>query len=142
MSADEMKAITARVFDAWNQATPEVFDELHSPGYVLHDPMHREPMHGPGGLKAYMAQMRAAFPDLHFTVQEQVAEGDTVVTRWSVSGTQRGALMGIKPSNKYGTTYGITISHFRDGKIVEMHQEWDVFGLLRNIGALPPALAA
>ena len=78
-----------------------------------------------------------AFPDIQMTVEEQVAEGDRVVTRWSAQGTHEGELMGVPASGKQVTVSGITIARLADGKIQEEWSNWDGLGLMEQIGAMP-----
>lgn len=81
--------------------------------------------------------MRIPFPDLQFTVEEQLAEGDRVATRWRAHGTQQGEFMGIAPTGQTGVVTGTTISRIVDGKIVEEQSSWDALGLLQTVGVLP-----
>lgn len=78
-----------------------------------------------------------AFPDLHFTFEDFIAEGDQVVVRWTPSGTQKGELMGIPPSGKSFSATGIEIYRFEGGKIVEHWLESDMLGLLQQLGVVP-----
>ena len=75
--------------------------------------------------------------DLHFTVEDQIAEGDTVVSRWTARATQLGELLNIPPTGKQATVSGLTITHFSEGKIVEDHVNWDTLGLLQQLGVIP-----
>ena len=78
-----------------------------------------------------------AFPDLHLTVEDMIAEGDKVVTRFTSRGTQTGAFMGIPPTGKQVTVSSIVIARIADGKIVE---EWgldDQMGMLQQLGVIP-----
>ena len=79
----------------------------------------------------------AAFPNLHFTFEDLIAEGDKVVVRETMSGTQQGELMGIPPTGKQFSVTGIEIYRFEGGKIVEHWLESDMLGLLQQLGALP-----
>jgi predicted ester cyclase len=81
---------------------------------------------------------RRAFPDLRLTVEDQVAEGDKVVTRWRGEMTHLGELGGVPPTGNRVTISGITIDRFEDGKIVEAWRSMDTLALLRGIGALGP----
>jgi predicted ester cyclase len=81
---------------------------------------------------------RRAFPDLRLTVEDQVAEGDKVVTRWRCEMTHLGELGGASPTGKRVTISGITIDRFEDGKIVEAWRSMDTLALLRGIGAIGP----
>ena len=89
------------------------------------------------GTKRAAGMYLAAFPDLHFTFDDFIAEGDKVVVRWTSSGTQQGELMGIPPTGKKFTATGIEIYRFEGGKIVEHWLESDMLGLLQQLGAIP-----
>jgi steroid delta-isomerase-like uncharacterized protein len=93
-------------------------------------------------LKQFWSSLLAAFPDIHLTIQDQIAEGDKVVTRWSCTGTHRGEFMGLTPTGKQVTTSGMSISRIVEGKHVEVRQEWDTLGFLQQLGALPQATEA
>ena len=79
---------------------------------------------------------RTAFPDMRLTVEQQIAEGDLVVTRWTARGTHRGELFGAAPTNKQVTVQGITISRISSGKVVEDVASYDALGMLRQIGGI------
>jgi steroid delta-isomerase-like uncharacterized protein len=93
-------------------------------------------------LKQFWSSLLAAFPDIHLTIQDQIAEGDKVVTRWSCTGTLQGEFMGLTPTGKQVTTSGMTISRIVEGKHVEVRQEWDTLGFLQRLGAVPQATEA
>jgi predicted ester cyclase len=81
--------------------------------------------------------IRAAFPDIHETVEDIIAEGDTVVTRTTWRGTHQGALLGIAPTGKHVSVSGIDISRVASGKFVEHWQSADNLGLLQQLGVVP-----
>ncbi len=85
---------------------------------------------------------RAAFPDVRSTVEEQIAEGDRVVTRWTARGTHTGDFQGMAPTGKSFTLTGITIERVVDGKIAEVWVNRDDLGLLSQLGALPAPASA
>jgi predicted ester cyclase len=87
-------------------------------------------------LKRTIELNRRAFPDMRLTVEDQVAEGDKVVTRWSGEMTHLGELAGAAPTGNRVTISGITIERFEDGKIVEAWRSMDMLNVLRGIGAL------
>jgi steroid delta-isomerase-like uncharacterized protein len=80
---------------------------------------------------------RQAFPDVRFEMHDMVAEGDTVVYRWTGEGTQRGEFMGIPPSGRRFSTQGVVFSRVRDGKIVEQRRIVDVYTMMQQLGAIP-----
>lgn len=137
------KALSRRlVEEAFNAGRLEVVDELVARDYVGHDPSLPEDARGPDGVKELIAGYRAAFPDIRVTVEDQIAEGDMVVTRWAATGTHQGELMGMPATGKQGTVTGITIDRITDGKIVESWDNWDTLGLMQQLGAIPaPATA-
>ena len=118
-----------------NQGKMALIDEVYSPDYVGHETSG--PVHGQEGLKQYIMMYRTAFPDAHYTVEDQIAEGDKVVTRWSGRGTHQGPLMGIPPTGKQGTVTGISIDRFEGGKIVETWTELDALGMMQQLGVIP-----
>jgi steroid delta-isomerase-like uncharacterized protein len=142
MSA-ENKALARRFFlEAFNDGNLGVIDELAAPGIVNHDSAMPEPMIGIEAVKAAVAGYRTGFPDLRITIEEQVAEGDSVVTRWSALGTHGGDLMGMPATGKQATVTGITIDRFENGLVVETRTNWDTFGMLQQLGAVPALATA
>ena len=98
---------------------------------------------GPEGSKMLITAYRNAFPDLHFTIDEQVAEGNTVVTRWTAHGAHNGEFAGIPPTGKSATVVGIGVDCVEKGKIVESWGLFDQFGMLQQLGVIPaPAQSA
>ena len=137
------KALARRlVEEAFTAGHLEVVDELIARDYVGHDPSLPEDARGPAGVRELIAGYRAAFPDIRVTVEDQIAEGDRVVTRWAATGTHQGELLGMPATGKQGTVTGITIDRIADGKIVESWDNWDTLGLMQPLGAIPaPATA-
>jgi predicted ester cyclase len=84
----------------------------------------------------------SAFPDGAITVDDQIAEGDTVATRWTGRGTHQGELMGIPPTGKQVTVAGLSYTKFKSGKMVESWANWDTLGMLQQIGAVPATATA
>ncbi len=142
MSA-ENKALARRlVEEAFNAGRLDVTDELVASDYLGHDPSLPEEVRGPAGVKELIAGYRAAFPDIHVTIEDQIADGDLVVSRWSAKGTHQGELMGMPATGKQATVTGITIDRIADGRIVESWDNWDTLGLMQQLGAIPaPAMA-
>ena len=113
MSIEQNKAAVRRMFDeAINQGDLSIADELLSSDYVYRSPGSPD-LHGPDGFKDLISMYRSACPDLHLTIDELIADGETVVTRWTGHGTQLGEFMGIAPTGKHVTVAGVIITHFR-----------------------------
>lgn len=138
MSTEDNKALAQRWLDeVWNNGDLSLIDELIAPNYVLHDPT-RPGLRGRAGIKESIAMFRRAFPDLHFMIEDQVAEREKIVTRYTVQGTHLGPLMGIPATGKQGTITGIDIYRITDGQIEEAWSNWDTLGLLQMMGVIPP----
>ncbi len=138
MSEEENKAIVRRVNDeVWTKGNLDAIDELIADDFVTTVVGAPEQIRGPGGFREFVSMYRKAFPDLRLTIDDQIAEGETVVTRWTATGTHEGELMGIPPTGKQATTTGININHVSGGKLVDGWGIFDQLGLLQQIGAVP-----
>lgn len=139
MAGEDNKTLVRRLFEeAWNKGNASVADQLIATNYVNHDPVAPpELQKGQDGFKQSIAAYRSAFPDLRITIDDQAAEGDKVITRWTARGTQRGELFGVAPTGKMGTVTGITFSRVSGGKIMEDWTNWDTLGLMQQLGAVP-----
>ena len=140
--SEQNKAAARKVFEAFNTGDVDSLDEAVAPDSVDHDPYNPHASEGVEGLKKTIAMYRDAFPDLRITIEDQIAEGDKVVTRWTGTGTHQGEVLGIPASGKTSTITGIGIDRFEDGKIVEAWNNWDTLGMLQQIGAIPEPQAA
>jgi steroid delta-isomerase-like uncharacterized protein len=142
MSADT-KAISRRFLEeAFNSGKLDVVDELVAPEFVNHDAALPEPTVGIEAAKASINGYREAFPDLRLTVEQQLAEGELVTTRWSARGTHQGELMGMAATGKQAIVTGITIDRIVDGRLVESWTNWDTLGLMQQLGVIPALATA
>ena len=105
--------------------------------YVAHQPDGSEEERGPEDVKQFLRQYREAFPDLEITIEEQIAEGDKVVTRWASRGIHQGEFRGIAPTSNEVRLTGIGIFRFSEGKVVESWDNFDQLGMLQQLGAIP-----
>jgi predicted ester cyclase len=139
MSTEENKAIARRALEELfsAQGDLDVADEIISPNYIGHDPVSPEDVRGPEGAKETAMMYRNAFPDVQLSVEDQLAEGDMVATRWIASGTHQGELMGIAPSGNRVTVSGTSVERIVDGKIEETWDNYDALGMMQQIGAIP-----
>ena len=141
--SDQNKAIARRALDLFTSGDLDEMDQLVSEDAVDHDAQNPNAgIHGPEGAKRTAAIYRGAFPDLQITVEDQLAEGDKVVTRWTAVGTQDGDLAGLPASGRSTTVTGITIDRIAGGKIVESWGNWDTLGMMQQLGAVPAAATA
>jgi steroid delta-isomerase-like uncharacterized protein len=144
MSTEANKAIIRRLFEeAFGQGNLTVLDEIIAPNQVNGGPGALPGMpSGPEGTKMLITAYRNAFPDLHFTIDEQIAEGNTVVTRWTAHGTHNGELAGLPPTGKPATIVGMGVDRVENGKIVESWGLFDQFGMLQQLGLIPASSQA
>lgn len=127
------------VEEVYGKGKTELIGQLVHDDYVEHDPLMGRIDRK--GIENEVRMYRSAFPDLEMKVIDSVAAGDCVSVRWRASGTHRGELMGIAPSNKKTSVEGITMIRMRDGRGAEAWVQYDLFGLMRQIGAVPETAA-
>lgn len=138
MSAEDNKAVSRRLFqEFWDQKNLAVADELLAANHADHTPGSPPLPPGPEGVKQFASFYFTAFPDIRITIEELVAEGDRVVTRWTARGTNSGSLFGMPATNKSATITGITIDRLAGGKIVETWTNFDNLGMLQQLGVIP-----
>ena len=136
MSTADNKAKARRFFEeVWNQGNLAVVDELVAATFVDHGLF--PPVQGLEALKHYVEMYRTAFPDMHFTIEDLISEGDTVVARYTGTGTHQGTLLGVPPTGKAVIVTGINITCYENGKVVEGWNNFDTLGMLQQIGAIP-----
>jgi len=137
MSTEVNKASMRRFYDeVFNKKNRAAIEEFIDPTQVD----HAAPPGTPGGLagaKHTLTMYLTAFPDLYFTVEDLIAEGDKVVARLTTRGTQQGVFMGIPPTGKHVTVTGIDINRLAGGKSVEHWLNMDTLGLLQQLGVIP-----
>jgi predicted ester cyclase len=135
MSIEDNKAAIREFFEqVWNAGDEAAIERFIAAGAAGNDPdfgIGRE------GFKEQWRNWRQAFPDLHFQVEELVAEGDTVVSRWTLTGTHTGEFLGIAPTGRKIRVAGMSLDHLKDGVLVSGFDGWDNLGLRQQLGALP-----
>ena len=136
--SEENKTVIRRSFEElWNKGNLSVADELFAPNYTHHDPSTPDVGRGPESEKKRATLYRTAFPDLKLTIEDIIAEGETVMPRWSCRGTHKGDLSGIAPTGKQFTISGVTIARLTNGKLAEGYVNWDALGLMQQLGVVP-----
>ena len=143
MSTEQNKANYRRfIEEAWNKGSLDVIEEIASPNVIFHSPHGTPP--GWESAKQIIASFRTAFPDVCITVEDQIAESDRTVTRLMITGTHLGPyhsrLKTILPTGKTIHVQVIDIfRHDANGKLAECWSGFDVFGMLKQLGAIPEA---
>jgi len=133
MSKENNAAALSRFAEAVNTGDYELFKDVVSDDCVDHDPAPGQ-VPGPDGYRSLFTEMRQAFPDMKVEVAELVADEEAIAFAYTLTGTQRGPLMGIAPTGKKVKIRGLQISKFRDGKMVERWGSSDQLGILQQIG--------
>jgi steroid delta-isomerase-like uncharacterized protein len=131
---DENKRNVDQLFEAcFNHGDVGLLEELVSPDYV-----GLQGERGPAGFKGIVVGLRTAFPDIHYTVEDVVAENDKVAVRWHWTGTHEAPFRAFPASHNKVTSTGAGIFRFRDGKIIAATLETDRLGFLQQVGVVPP----
>jgi steroid delta-isomerase-like uncharacterized protein len=119
-----------------NQGQFEAADELVEENFVELDPFPGQ-QQGREGLKDVIRMMRIGFPDIHWTVEETIASGDKVVSRFKWTGTQRGEFLGIPATGRKVTVPGVVIDRLNDGKMADSRILMDTLGMMQQLGVIP-----
>lgn len=135
MSEQNKMLVRRAVNEVYNQGNLAVVDELVASDFVIH--AASEDIRGPEATKQYVAALREAFPDIHFTIDDQFADGDRVATRWTARATHTGTFQGIPPTGKQVRMTAIDIDRIVNGKVVECWTNMDELGLLQQLGVIP-----
>lgn len=137
---DDNKTLARRaLMDVWGKGNLDAIDAIFAPDFVSHqdrDPRGAPDVVGRDALKAFVAQVHAGLSNYQERIDDQIAEDDKVVTRFTFSGTHTGPMLGIAPTGKHVDCWGIQIDHIVDGRIVDNWVCWDMAGLLRQLGKL------
>jgi steroid delta-isomerase-like uncharacterized protein len=132
------KNVVRRLFEeVWNKGNLQATDDLFTANYTHHDSSTPDVGRGPESEKKRATLYRTAFPDLRLTVEDIIAEGETVVARWSCQGTHKGDLNGIAPTGKHVKMTGVSIARFTNGKMSEGFVNWDALSLMQQLGVVP-----
>ncbi|HWV43620.1 ester cyclase [Pseudorhodoplanes sp.] len=124
--------------DMWGKGRLDIADAYYAPDYVDHVGKGPEAgeVRGAAGIKQAVTMFRTAFPDLTYTVEDEIAEGDLVMARFSARGTHLGTFLGVAPTGRSITYTGIDVNRIRDGRIVQSWVQYDALGLLQQLGVV------
>ena len=140
MSTEDNKAIVRRfIEEGWNQGNVALFDELTAPNWIYHDPSFPN-VRTLEDYKRWTTETRSAFPDMYGTIEDMIAEGDQVVVRGTIRGTNTGDIvtpMHIPATGKQVMVSGMTIVRFAGGKGVEVWNLTDTLGIFQQLGLIP-----
>jgi predicted ester cyclase len=137
MSTEDNKALIRRFYEeVFNKRNLAALDDFYSPDHIDHTLPPGLPV-GPEGTKQAIVTMLSGFPDLRITIEDMIAEGDKVVTRFTTHGTQQGALGSVPPTGKRVAVSTIEITRIVGGKIVEDWGLDDRLSMLQQLGLVP-----
>ncbi len=137
MSAEQNKSIVRRwVEEGWNKRNTALIDQLFTPNFYQHE-TGPETVNSSETLKPFVAGYLSAFPDLQFTIEDLVAEGDKVVWRFKATGNNTGPFMGGPATGKSVAVTGIIIFRLENSRMAEAWLNLDVLGLLQQVGIIP-----
>ena len=122
--------------ELYNKGNYTNIDEIVSNDFVIHSLNPNKEIHGAGGARNFAISLRSAFPDIKFTIKDQFAEGDKVVTHFIAEGTHRGSFEGIPPTGKSFKVSAIDIDYVKNGKVAECWSNLDELSLLQKLGVL------
>ena len=136
--SEENKALVRRYFEeTWDKGNLDLIEELFTTDFVRHGPTATEgEVRGLEGFESLVSMYRSALTDLRVSIEDQIAEGDRVVTRWTARGTHRGELMGNAPTGNPTSVRGILVDRISGGKIEEEWADYDTLHLMQQIGAV------
>ena len=135
--AERNKDLVRRaVKEIWNDGNYNGLEDFITRDFTIHSADPDEQIRGLEGVKQFYTELRQAFPDIHFTIDSQIAEADKVVTQWTARGTHKGVFRGIQPTGRKFTMTSIDIDRLVDGKVVECWPSMDELGLLRQLGVV------
>ena len=137
MTAEANKQVMSRFVEFINMASEKLAMEIISPDAIFYVPGRSEPMRGPAGYLSIIQMMRQGFPDIRWTLEEMVAEGEKVAARFTMRGTHSGTFFGVSPSGNKISVQALNMYRLSQEQIVEEHGQPDMLALLRQIGALP-----
>ncbi len=135
--AENEIAVLRRWFEVvWNEGREDLMEELAAADCVAHGVAGPDDVaHGlDAGFRPMYRKLRGAFPDIHFTVGDVVGQGEIVALRWTARATHCGDDLGMPATGKTLAFTGMTFARIRDGKIVEGWNNWDMMGLMNQIG--------
>ena len=139
MSTEENKRLAREAILSLSSGDLGAVDQIYAPNYVHHQHHHpNDPrdLHGVEAMKTFATELREAFPDFHDSIDIQLAEDELVATRVTSRGTHKGTFLGVEPTNKELSWTGITIDRISEGKIVESWTNWDMMGMMQQLGVV------
>jgi steroid delta-isomerase-like uncharacterized protein len=137
MTIEANKRVMKQFLVFINTASEALATELISPDAIFRVPGRPEPLQGPSGYLALIGMMRGGFPDIQWTLEETIAEGDKIAARFTMRGTHQGTFLGVPPTGRKIEVKAMNFYRLSGGQFVEEHGQPDLLGVLQQIGAMP-----
>ena len=140
MSKENVALIHRWFEEVWNKGRAEAIDEMFAVEGIAHGLGETGfVVEGPAGYKPFFEKLRGAFPEFELTIEDTIVEEDQVAARWTARMTHRGDQLGIPATGRQAVVTGMSIVRIRNGQIIEAWNNWDILGLMQQIGAMQPA---
>lgn len=134
---ESTEAVMKRFVEFINTADDQLARHVIAADAVFYAPTHAEPLRGPAGYLELLALLRTGFPDIHWTLEETITEGDRVAARFTMRGTHRGDFFGVPPTGNEISVQALNFYHLADGQIIGEQGQPDLLGITQQIGAVP-----
>ena len=138
MSTESTEAVMTRFVEFINTADERLAQQIIAPDALFWAPTQAEALRGPSGYLTLLAMLRSGFPDINWTLEETITEGNKVAARFTMRGTHQGNFLGIEPTGNQISVQALNFYHFAGGQIVKEQGQPDLFGLIQQIGAAMP----
>src|SRR5215217_2567168 len=134
--SEHNKDLARQAWEIVNQHNPDLIEEFYPPDFVWHEP--DGDIQGYEQAKQFVSAFFKGFPDINITVDDVIAEGEKVVSRYTIRGTHQGVFVKVAaPTERQMELQGITMHRFEDGKIVEEWEAYDNLSVLQQLGLVP-----
>lgn len=120
--------------ECWNKGNLKAISEFLTTNCRYHDPVFPHLASGADNIRSHIENCRRGFPDMRFTIDDTIAEGNEVVHHWTVTGTHRGQFLGLAPTNRQATVSGSSIFRIQNSKIAEQWSDWNLMSLMEQLG--------
>lgn len=131
MSENNLRIVRRFLDEVWSRGNYGVADELLAENHVHH--LGQDELRGPAAVKEFAASLRRAFPDLRFTIEDELADADKVAIRWTASGTHSGQFAGVEATGRRVHYSGIDMFHLRAERIVQVWVQADAATLMEQL---------
>jgi steroid delta-isomerase-like uncharacterized protein len=131
---EQNKELMRKLVEEWNKGSNEYYMQLMASDYAFYTPSGNPNSMSREEAAANLEAFWKGFPDLTFSIEEMIAKGDRLTTRWIGRGTHEGEFMGIPATGKKIEFSGLVISHIQNGKLIEDREDADILGLMQQLG--------